>query len=257
LNSSIDFINSTSPFFLYVNLQAPHYPYSYPENESLFKPDDVSFLTNYVFMADRDFNSSVNRYMNAIHYSDKVIGLLRSELEKRNILNDTVFIITADHGETLIAKHDRIRHGFGVYEEEVKIPLIISLPGRNASVINERVSQIDLFPTLLRIMNISGSNYSQGGEMVEGKKIFFVVQAQNYKIGMLEGDVKSIYDLNSYSLEVYNITADPDEQNNLVTNSKSENEYMEKYGGDILEWYFCQSDYYSNRKYGTGEKINC
>jgi len=250
--------NASKPFFLYINLQATHYPYEYPLNNSVFLPDETtSIFTTFISIAEKDYNTSVNRYDNALYYVDKQIGTLLTYFERENLFNNSLIVLTSDHGEILEKRHGFIRHGFGIYEEEVRVPLIFYIPGQEHKVINKNVAQIDVVPTILSILNFPLSKEFQGTEFTSNPEIFMLSQNQNFKIGTVKDDIKYVLDMHSYLAEVYNLTSDPLEQNNLIKTREDEEHYTEEYGINLFQWYDCQLDYYKNKKYLSGETINC
>ena len=259
INKSIDWISKTkNPFFLYINLQATHHPYSYPENNSLFKPDNVSSDTTYFNIEERDYNASLNAYDNSIAYVDKQIGVLLDYLKnERKILGKTIVVITSDHGETLERNHGYLRHGFGVYDEEIRVPLIIYIPHKPPRTINENVRHLDVIPTMLDIANFPQSEEFQGKPMTENKNIFLIAQNQNFKLGLVKDDIKYMINGFNYIPEVYNLTQDPYEKNNLIKNKKDELYYYMKYGNVLYSWANCQMSYYEKEKWKKGDVIRC
>ena len=259
INKSINWLNQTTqPFFLYINLQATHYAYEYPENNSVFLPDEISSIfTTYFNIGESDQEASENRYDNSLYYVDKHIGILLDYLEENKLLNNTIIVLTSDHGETLVKNHGFLRHGFGVYQEEVRVPMFFYIPNQEPRIINENVAHIDVVPTILSIMNFPLSSEFQGTEFVENPEIFLSTQNQNFKIGTVKDNMKYILDMNTYMLEVYNLTEDLNEQNNLVKDFDDEDFYTQKYGVALFQWYDCQLDYYQNKRWEDGEKINC
>lgn len=260
IKDAIAWINQTQennkPFFLYTNLQATHYPYEYPENNSIFTPDQVSFETSYFSIASGDYEPSVNAYDNSIYYVDKQVGKLLDFLENNTLLNNTVIIISADHGETLERKHG-LRHGFGVYEEEVVVPLLIYIPNQEPRTIKERVRNIDTIPTILDILGFNLSEQFQGQPMKTNQNIFLTTQNQNFILGIIKDDIKYILNMITLIPEAYNLTADPNEQNNLITNTKEERYFYFTYGYILNKWYHCQVDYYENERWKDGDVIDC
>ncbi|MDP2946811.1 MAG: hypothetical protein Q8N88_01740 [Nanoarchaeota archaeon] len=89
--------------------------------------------------------------------------------------------------------------------------------------------------------------------MGTNRNIFLVTQNLNYKIGLVDGDIKYIIDLFSYESEMYNLTEDPSKQNNLV----SENNSYQYYQKILWAWYNCQTDYYGNKRWKEGKRIEC
>jgi arylsulfatase A-like enzyme len=233
---ALEWLNSASgkPFFLYLNFQATHYPIEYPEEYSFFMPDNQT-----------------NKYDNAVRYVDKQIGRIIAFLEENNLTEDTIIAITSDHGEDLGKKHGIPGHGLSIYNDELIVPLIAYIPNAGHYIIDERVSNIDLLPTLIDLFSYDTPKELQGSVMRKGKPLFFYSQNHKYLIGMIEGDIKVIIDLNRNLVEVYNIKDDPDELNPLNT---------EKYSKQIVKllfWHYCQLDYYNNQRWLYFEQNKC
>ncbi len=121
-----------APFFLWVHLFEPHDPYTPPE----------PYRSQY---PDRPYDAEVA-------YTDSLVGLLREGLESRGVLDDSVFVLTSDHGEGL-GQHGEGFHGYFIYDSTVHVPLILRLPFGDfeGRVVDEAVSHVDILPTVLSI----------------------------------------------------------------------------------------------------------
>ena len=87
-------------------------------------------------------------YRGEVNFFDDQFGQLVGYLEESGLLENTIVILTADHGESFWEKGVR-GHGGSLYEEEIKIPLIIYLPGqKSGKIITNKVRQIDILPTI-------------------------------------------------------------------------------------------------------------
>ncbi len=116
------------PVFLWVHLFGPHEPY--------VKAPGHDF-------GDRD----IDRYDSEIRAADQTVGELIALMRKRD--PNSVILLTADHGEEF-GDHGGRYHGSTVYDEQVRVPLIVSAPGVEAGrVVGHPVQTIDLLPTLL------------------------------------------------------------------------------------------------------------
>ena len=81
--------------------------------------------------------------------ADRLVGNVMSELRNQRRLDNTVVIVTSDHGQ-LLGEHERVGHGFQVWEEVLRVPLIVHDPyAPEPRHIERRVGLIDLFPTIL------------------------------------------------------------------------------------------------------------
>ncbi len=162
LNSK-DFVRS--PFFLYVHYMEPHSPYNHPESYAVYH--DRIEGTHY----SDDAHILLNRYDNAIHYLDAKLAELFAYLEEKDLYDDSIIVITADHGEEF-GEHGGFTgaHGFNVHQEDVHVPLLLKT-GRLKKRVSRVVSVIDLYPTLLDLLEIPfDSTTIQGISLFEREK---------------------------------------------------------------------------------------
>jgi arylsulfatase A-like enzyme len=129
-------------FFLTYVPAAPHNPFDgTPARFKKFKPGTVGDYTPL--------------YLNELLYMDWNIASILDELKSSGLLDHTLVIITADHGEMLGQDGGPIGHGWAVTPELVNIPLIIMDPDHPGYHVNDRVgSQVDLLPTVLDLLGI-------------------------------------------------------------------------------------------------------
>lgn len=165
LNSQVlDWMDSAEagkPFFLYVHYMDVHTPYDPPDTAlaQVFgnreRPcPNLDLLNGAMVMGWPAESDEMEEDLQAF-YDAAVIGLDRrldelfSELGKRGALDDTLVIVTADHGEEL-QDHGRLGHGKTLYNETIHVPLLISHPGNSKRVdVYESVALIDLAPSIL------------------------------------------------------------------------------------------------------------
>ena len=128
---------------LWVHLYDPHDPYEPPE----------PFATRF---ADRPYDGEVA-------WTDTLLGRLRASLEARQLWNDALVIVTADHGEAL-GEHDETGHGFFAYETTLQIPLVMRGPGVAAgTTVAGTVRLVDLAPTALALLGLPALTGSTTG----------------------------------------------------------------------------------------------
>jgi arylsulfatase A-like enzyme len=109
-----------------------------------------------VMKSKEDKKKYLNFYGNLLKLADKQIGLVLDELEKNGLLESTIIVRTADHGEMGLAHGGLTQKIFNAYEETINIPLIISNPvlfpeGRTT---DQLASTIDILPTLASLLNV-------------------------------------------------------------------------------------------------------
>jgi arylsulfatase A-like enzyme len=156
------------PFFAFLNYYDAHAPYLRPEGtRSRFGPGPRS-LTDFLVLVEQwkeidklkvsqDFVDLIqDSYDNCLFYLDARLGQLFEALENGGVLDHTVVIITADHGEEL-GEHDLFEHGESLYRPEVHVPLLFLLPtGKGAPrVVTETVSLRDLPATIVDLAGLA------------------------------------------------------------------------------------------------------
>jgi arylsulfatase A-like enzyme len=104
---------------------------------------------------------------------NNLIGPLTSRLKENNLLDQTILIITADHGN-MYNEHKKFGHGPWLYDEVMRVPLIFYLPGLKRSVVIQELAQgVDILPTVLELLSIPIPHQAQGISLVglmEGRK---------------------------------------------------------------------------------------
>ena len=93
----------------------------------------------------------MDRYDSEIAYTDAAVGRLVAETRKRR--PGTMVIVAADHGEEF-DEHGGRYHGSTLYEEQLHIPLVVSIPGLAPGVVSDQVELIDVTPTVLNVLDI-------------------------------------------------------------------------------------------------------
>jgi arylsulfatase A-like enzyme/Flp pilus assembly protein TadD len=135
------------PFFLWVHLYDPHYPYNPPE----------PYKTKYKSAP----------YDGEIAYADSVVGKLLTQLRTRRLYQRSLIAMMADHGEAL-GDHGEEFHGFFLYDETIHVPLLFKLPAERfaGKRINHHVGLVDVLPTMLEIAQIPPPREEQGQSLL-------------------------------------------------------------------------------------------
>ena len=167
LKDIFDFINHRfeSPQFLWIHTVINHAPYFPPEESNRFTLKEIDFL-NYRALSD-PFSRKICRrtrdlYIESLKKTDQFIGEIFEALKKKELTNNSIIIITADHGEefkeegfyghTSESSSDRLLH----------VPLIFYWSKLTKRNLNVPVSTIDIVPTLCDLLNIKISDSSKG-----------------------------------------------------------------------------------------------
>src|SRR3989338_757223 len=243
LNSEIlrnkDKIKSGGKYFLWVHYFDPHWPYlkrtPWIKKYSSFKSDKED-ETEYADPPEKFSNAKnlknnrellsyiIARYDSEINFVDRYVGeLLQFFKPEKN----TLVIITSDHGEEFF-EHDEFTHGHQLYEESIKVPLIIYAPSKfPAGVkIREQVGIIDIMPTILDILKIKSRQKLSGESLlplISGNKkeerILYSELARGGKdsVSARFKNWKYIYDVKENKDELYDLNSDHGERDNIAS----------------------------------------
>jgi arylsulfatase A-like enzyme len=161
------------PFFAFINYMEAHRPYL-PESQFrkiMMTPEQIaaSYKVDRSWVPMWAYTFGVHEYsvdelaLTAATYDatlaelDDIFSKLLAALEKSGHLEDTVIILTSDHGEQL-GEHHMLDHQYSLYDPLLRVPLIVHYPKAFSPGRESRpVSNFDLFPTLLEVLNISSS----------------------------------------------------------------------------------------------------
>ena len=154
------------PFFAFLNFFDAHSPYLLPDRADYrfgLKPQtdaDFKFVRNWndvdkERLPQRHRTLIVDCYDSCISHLDDRLGELFDELQSRGVLDRTLVIVTADHGEGL-GEHGLYDHGESLYRTEVRVPLLIVLPAlnRQQAVVHGTVSLRDLPATITDLVGL-------------------------------------------------------------------------------------------------------
>jgi arylsulfatase A-like enzyme len=208
------------PFFLWVHYMEPHAPYEYhPE---------LGFGT-----ARRD------RYDGEIRIADQALGGLQVEMQRLGLWNQTIVVVNSDHGEAL-GDHGSDFHGSTLYEEQIRIPLVVRVPGLKPRRIRMPVENVDLYPTICDLLGLPLSSELDGESLLglmsgrepdevtdsEGRLPIAVAELPGVtnelspsaanKIAVRFGAWKAIIDGRSGRLQLHNLEVDPAELTDIA-----------------------------------------
>ena len=137
------------PWMLWLHFFDPHAPYLAHKGVSeAFGTDD-----------------DLDLYDGEIAYTDRYVGELLQELARSPLAQNTIVVLVADHGEEF-GEHGNFGHGYALYEECVRVPLILHVPGVEPRRVVDVVPSIDLMPTLLDLCRVPLRHEIEGQSVV-------------------------------------------------------------------------------------------
>ncbi len=214
------------PFFLWLHYMDVHMPYV-PPNWSLRelnlkryshikkiwmgkKIDDIRMREK---IRDREITDYINLYDGCIRYVDWILRELIQKVEKN--FSDTIFIITADHGEEF-REHGDLSHLEKLYDELIHVPLIFYGKGLDSKKIEKVVSLIGLVPTIFYLLGLKEDRLMQGKNFFEEKGYAIAEAWKDERITAYRDEQWKLI-VSDQKIELYNLKDDPKEQKNLYT----------------------------------------
>lgn len=155
---------SRTPFFGFAFYKSTHYNYDYPADSAPFQP--TRKLNVVRASAGDDPAPMLNDYRNAVHYVDGLLGDLLQRMRAQGLLENTIVVITGDHGEEFNDTRDNTwMHGGNFTQYQTRVPLIVYDPGKPGRRVSTVTSEVDIAPTILQEALQCGWNtrdYSNG-----------------------------------------------------------------------------------------------
>ena len=217
---------SGEPFLASYLTSAPHHDYLAPSER----------------YGSKNFtdNELVNRYLNSVRNQDYFLKKLIDQYKKLGLYEDTVFVILGDHGEGF-GEHERFQHDNVPYEEGLRIPLLVHDPKyiQSGATLEGPVNQLDVLPTVTDLLGYEIRGGTYGGSslvrpMRKDRTLMFSCWNESGCLASLKGKEKYIYHFEDRPEEVFDLSQDPTERQNLAGQRAPEE--LEKRRRELLEW---------------------
>ena len=226
-----------------------------PSKDWLQRHDDKPFVATYlgvtghheyrpIFRYGRvkfSEDPALNNYQNDVRYLDFFVKNVIDQYKALGLYDDTIFVIYGDHGEGFW-EHDLNQHDNTIYQEGVKIPLIIHEPGRfqRGKRVDTLTDQVDIFPTVLDLLGykVEGGEYPGRSLLAppDRDRTVFMSCFDDYRcLASVKGDEKYIYFFGNQPDEVYNLSEDPRERHDIADEQSSAE--LQKKRSQVLNWY--------------------
>jgi arylsulfatase A-like enzyme len=229
IDAALEWVASTRasgrPFFLSYNAVVPHHPFSVPPAHT--------------GLYDLDWGAKVSRarYRASLRYADSSLERMVRGLERLGALDDTLLIVTPDHGEAFGDLHRKnSMHAEYCYEDDSHIFLLLHAPKvLGAPLVTTRLgSHVDMFPTLLEALGVKRALDVDGQSLISTDYAEPTLHCfSRRQLAIRHGDLKAIASREDRRVELYDLAADPDEQRDLA---ESRPEDAAALGDEILRW---------------------
>lgn len=217
-----------APFFMWVHYMDVHGPYIAKNGFRAKNRIKAGLLWRKAThqpeaITEDERKTLIKNYKEEIRYVDHHIARLLEKVNK----DDTIVILTADHGE-LLGEHGLFAHTFKLYDELLKVPLIVRIPPgikmNNNNRINTMVKSLDIVPTIIDLLGLKLDNHFDGESLVPLMKGDFDTYSSKHIISEIwtkhlsvrTEKWKLIANYAGNEKELFNLENDPCEQNNLV-----------------------------------------
>ncbi len=145
--------SSGKPFLGFMFFESSHARYFFPK-EAIIRPDYLKTFNYATVDVKKDIKLIKNRYINATHALDQQIGRVLDNLKAKGLLDNTIVIITGDHGEEFM-EHGRWGHNSAFHNEQIHTPFVLHVPGEGARVVDQPTSHLDIVPTLMPLLGVT------------------------------------------------------------------------------------------------------
>ena len=238
--------NKDEKFFLWIHYFDPHHNYKnyseylYSDGYSGTLPNDLDVkVLNKIksSLNENDITFIKDVYDEEISYTDKYIGVLIDSLDELGLMDNTIIVLTSDHGEEFMER-GRFGHGNTLYRELIHVPLIIYNPldtSKRGKRVNDHIEIRNISKTITELSGLDG-NLFEGVNLLDNKHLNpnHIIISETYRYEDIENEKrlkrkaviynnwKLINNFDKQTSELYRIDGDTNEIKNLFTESGEE-----------------------------------
>ena len=266
-------LEEEEPFFLYLGTIDPHATYRrHDDFIDLYEPADYrgrfrrhlsgeqleKIKAGSKRPTEREKQRIINLYKNEITYNDYAFGKLRQALEDKGIWEDTLVVITADHGEEFW-EHGSVGHGHNVHQEMVHVPLLFHYPRELPSgrIVRSGGEVIDIVPTIIDMLGEQPLEDRQGMSLLPtiygehgGYPAPALATQYRFQYGLQIRDWK-LY-LRSGSMRLYDRRTDPQE----MTDIRADHPLASRWLQDSIGWFRAYRSEWDKSRWGVPNNVS-
>jgi arylsulfatase A-like enzyme len=236
ISDIINYIDSIKEgkFFLYIHFMDVHNPYEPPvpfDRQFADGSGKYRYTNGPIKINRNDLEKTKGLYDGEIRALDEKIKNLVDYIEKKGLMEKTIIVINADHGDEFM-EHGGLGHGTTLYQELLHVPLLIVYEndyGIRPGIIDHPVRNIDILPTILDLLGVHSPSKVDGNSLlplirkdnVSRKYVPIVASVISHYgkdrlISFRENNLKYIHNITKDIEELYDLSNDPDEASNII-----------------------------------------
>jgi arylsulfatase A-like enzyme len=240
------------PFFLYLHYMDTHSPYythdtldadftdpryKGPLTGDHWQLDEI--LSGKYIPTKKDIQHLIDLYDQELLYFNHHLRKLIEHSEGLGFLDNSIVIFVSDHGEEFF-DHGQVLHGYTIYEEQLRVPLIIYIPERLPKMVKGITRHVDVLQTILELLHIQEPKHLQGRSLLpqmngqKVKKVPVFAQAQLRAVKTVQAQSARFENwkiiqhiIPEKHVELYNLQQDPEELQNCAVNETNRTRKMQ------------------------------
>lgn len=262
------------PLFLYLHYLDPHGPYAPPAGrpgrfalgrpaKDFIRRGDPNPIADWLYKhgpdpgaTAADLSYLADLYDDKIVFLDAQLGRLLAGLRAAGLLDDSIVVLAADHGEEFL-EHGDVKHCHNLFDTTIRTPLLLRVPGARPRVVEAPVSNLDIVPTVLDLLAgavpraavTSGTPGTPGapgvaGAGFEGRSLRPAIlggplapryqwAAEGAWRSVADGRLKLVEDLGTGRFTLYDLAADPGETRDVLARRRPD---FQRLRGALLAW---------------------
>ncbi|MCC6424285.1 MAG: sulfatase, partial [Phycisphaerales bacterium] len=238
-----------APFFIYFNLQSTHFPYRIPaEAKRKFSDGKIDFMMTFGHFPPEKLREIRDLYDDSAYYIDQQLGRFIDYLKQQGVWDNTIIILSGDHGEAFL-EHHFATHAGPLYNEVMKVPLVMRIPGMASRRWDRLADHIDVAPTLLHALGLPPHPAFQGINLLgppptAPRTVYMVAQSPlAHQYALVRGRYRLLYDRTFHKRILYDLQNDPGEKRDIA---EEHPEIVRELSERLDTWRAVQVGYYSN-----------
>jgi arylsulfatase A-like enzyme len=253
VDEAINWIDSLHgrPFFVSMNFQNSHLPYPIPRDfPRRFGPAKLDFTIRFGRFPKDKAHLVKDVYADSLAYVDAQIGRLFQYLKDRGLWENTLIVLTSDHGQAFY-EHGFASHASAIYNEVMRVPVVIRAPQMKPSLDSRPIQHVDIAPSVLALLGLPPHPSFQGINLFDSqsnpkRSIYMVAQTPDaYQYGIIRSGFKLVYDERQREYLLYDLASDPGENSDIAGSRPA---LAKELAQRLHTWRKLQIDYYSDAR---------